>query len=144
MAQQQIRKPVPVPSQESDFYWEKAKQHELWVRKCKDCNKAYFYPRDLCPNCYSRNVEWIQASGKGTLHTFTIVVRAPHPAWRDDAPFVVCMVDLEEGARMPANLVGTRINPENPEDNNIKIGSPVQVDWEERSDEITMPIFRLA
>ena len=105
MTQQPYTKPVPVPQGESDYYWEKAKAHELWLRNCGDCNQAYFYPRDICPHCFSRNTSWIQASGKGTLHTFAIVHRAPTPAFRDDAPFVVAMVDLEEGARMPTNLV---------------------------------------
>ena len=103
MTQQAYTKPVPVPQPESDFYWEKTKEHELWLRSCNDCSQAYFYPRDICPNCFSRNTTWVQSSGKGTLHTFAIVHRAPTPAFRDDAPFVVAMVDLEEGARMPTS-----------------------------------------
>ena len=91
MTEQAYSKPVPVPQGESDYYWEKTKAHELWLRKCNDCNQAYFYPRDICPMCFSRNTSWIQASGKGTLHTFAIVHRAPTPAFRDDAPFVVAM-----------------------------------------------------
>ncbi len=139
MTQQPYTKPIPVPQGESDFYWEKAKAHELWLRHCDDCNKAYFYPRDICPMCFSRNTSWIQASGKGTLHTFAIVHRAPTPAFRDDAPFVVAMVDLEEGPRMPTNLVGVEPDPAN-----IKVGMAVEVVFEDITDEIALPKFKPA
>ena len=58
--------PLPNKQPESDFYWEKAQAHELWLRKCNQCGNAYFYPRNICPNCYSDDVTWIQASGKAT------------------------------------------------------------------------------
>ena len=131
--------PLPVKQPESDFYWEKAQAHELWVRKCNDCDKAYFYPRDFCPTCGSRNVEWIQASGRGTLHTFAIVHRAPVPAFRDRVPFVVALVDLDEGARMPTNLIGVEPDP-----SHIQVGMPVEVAFEDLTDEITLPMFRPA
>ena len=139
MTQQPYTKPVPVPQGESDYYWEKAKAHELWLRNCDDCDQAYFYPRDICPHCFSRNTSWIQASGKGTLHTFAIVHRAPTPAFRDDAPFVVAMVDLEEGARMPTNLVEVEPDPAN-----ITIGMAVEVVFEDITDEIALPKFKPA
>ena len=139
MTQQPYTKPVPVPQGESDYYWEKAKAHELWLRNCGDCNQAYFYPRDICPHCFSRNTSWIQASGKGTLHTFAIVHRAPTPAFRDDAPFVVAMVDLEEGARMPTNLVEVEPDPAN-----ITIGMAVEVVFEDITVEIALPKFKPA
>jgi len=81
-------KPVPVPQGESDYYWEKAKAHELWLRQCDDCGNAYFYPRDISPCCFSKNTSWIQASGKATLFTFAIVHRPPHPGFREIAPYV--------------------------------------------------------
>ena len=69
-------KPVPVPQVESDFYWEKCKQHELWLRYDNDAQQAYFYPRDISPITFSRNTTWVQASGKATLYTYAIVHRA--------------------------------------------------------------------
>ena len=139
MTEQAYSKPIPIPQGESDYYWEKAKAHELWLRHCDDCNKAYFYPRDICPMCFSRNTSWIQASGKGTLHTFAIVHRAPTPAFRDDAPFVVAMVDLEEGARMPTNLIEVEPDPAT-----IKVGMAVEVVFEDITDEIALPKFKPA
>ncbi len=131
--------PLPVKQPESDFYWEKTQSRELWLRRCNDCDRAYFYPRDFCPTCGGRNVEWIRSSGKGTLHAFAIVHRAPTPAFRDRVPFVVAMIDLEEGARLPANLVGV-----DPDPALIAVGMPVEVDFQDLTPEVTLPVFRLA
>ena len=76
-------KPIPVPQGESDFYWEKAKEHELWLRSCNACGKAYFYPRDISPCCFSKDTTWVQASGNATLHTYGIVERPPHPGFAE-------------------------------------------------------------
>ncbi len=131
--------PLPVKQPESDFYWERAKARELWLRRCIGCARAYFYPRDFCPGCGGRNVEWTQASGRGTLHTFAIVHRPPLPAFRDKTPYIVAMVDLEEGPRMATNLVGVEPDPAN-----IRVGMAVQVDYEDLTEEITLPVFRPA
>ena len=131
--------PLPVKQPESDFYWEKTRARELWLRRCVDCPRAYFYPRDICPGCGGRNVEWTQASGGGTLHTFAIVHRAPLPAFRDKVPYVVALVDLEEGPRIATNLVGVEPDPAS-----ISVGMAVQVDFEDVTEEVTLPVFRPA
>ena len=95
---QAYNKPVPVPQGESDVYWNKAKEHELWLRSCNECGNAYFYPRDISPCCFSKDTTWVQASGNATLFTYAIVHRAPHPGWYPDGvPFVTAIVELEEG-----------------------------------------------
>ena len=127
----------PVPQPESDFYWEKCKEGELWLRHCKSCDKTYFYPRDLCPICFSRNTDWIQTDGKGTLHTFAIVHRGPTPAFRDKAPYVTAVVELQGGARMPTNLVDIDPDPEV-----IKCGMALEVTFEKLDDNISLPMFR--
>ena len=76
-------KPIPIPQPESDNYWEGAKAGELRLRHCDDCNKAYFYPRNICPDCGNNNTSWITASGKAKIHTFAIVHRPPHPGFAD-------------------------------------------------------------
>jgi uncharacterized OB-fold protein len=129
--------PLPNSQPESDYYWEKAKAHELWLRKCNECANAYFYPRDICPNCYSNNVTWIQASGKATLYAYSIVERGPTPAFREVVPYVAAIVELEEGPRMPTNLVGVPFDEEH-----IKVGMPVEVTFDEVTDEVTLPKFR--
>ncbi len=138
---QQAPPPItpPVPQPESDFYWEKCRQHELWLRHCKDCDQAFFYPRDLCPENLCRDTDWIQSSGKGTLYAFAIVHRGPIPAFRDKVPYVTAMVELEEGARMPTNLVEVEPDPAK-----IKIGMAVEVVFDDLNDTISLPKFRPA
>ena len=137
MTQEAPKITPPVPQPESDFYWEKCKEGELWLRHCKSCDKTYFYPRDLCPMCFSRNTDWIQTDGKGTLHTFAIVHRGPTPAFRDKAPYVTAVVELQGGARMPTNLVEIDPDPEV-----IKCGMALEVTFEKLDDNISLPMFR--
>lgn len=136
---QEYNKPVPVPQGESDYYWQKAKEHELWLRKCDDCGEAYFYPRDISPCCFSKNTSWVQASGKATLYTYGIVQRAPHPGFRDDVPFVTAIVELEEGPRMATNVV-----VDDPTAENLPIGMALEVFFDDINDTIALPKFRPA
>lgn len=129
-------KPIPVPQQESDVYWEKTKQHELWLRKCNDCGEAYFYPRDISPCCFSKDTSWIQASGKASLFTYGIVHRAPHPGFADDAPFVTAIVELDEGPKMPTNIIIDDPTPEK-----LQVGMALRVVFEDITDTITLPKF---
>ncbi len=126
-----------MPQPESDFYWKKCKAHELWLRHCKSCDKAYFYPRDICPHCFSRDTDWIQSSGHGIVHTFSIVHRGPTPAFRERVPYVAALVELESGARIPTNLVEVEPDP-----SAIKVGMAVEVVFEDLNDTISLPMFR--
>ena len=132
-------KPVPVPQGESDYYWEKAKAKELWHRQCNDCGNAYFYPRDISPCCFSKDTSWIQASGKATLFTYAIVHRPPHPGFREIAPYVTAIVELEEGPKMPTNIVIDDPTPEN-----LQIDMALEVTFEDISDTIALPKFKPA
>ena len=136
---QGYNKPIPVPQQESDFYWEKAKEEELWLRYCNDTGQAYFYPRDISPYCFSRNTSWIKASGKATLFTYGIVHRAPHPGFAGDVPFVTAIVELEEGPKMATNIVMDDPTPEK-----LQIGMPLEVTFEHITDAIALPKFKPA
>ena len=131
--------PPPVPQPESDFYWEKCKAHELWLRHCRACDSTYFYPRDICPGCFSRDTDWIQSTGRGTLYTFAIVHRGPTPPFAAATPYVVAMVELEGGARMPTNLVEVE-----PEPSAIKCGMAVELVWDDLTENISLPKFRPA
>lgn len=134
------RIPIPIPQPESDFYWEKARQHELWLRRCIPCGKAYFYPRDISPCCFSRDTQWIKASGKATLHTYSIVYRPPHPGFKESVPFVTAIVTLEEGPRMPTNIVGV----EDPTPDKLQIDMILKVTFDDITDTITLPKFEPA
>ena len=130
-------KPIPVPQGESDYYWEKTKEEELWLRKCNECQQAYFYPRDISPCCFSKDTTWIQASGKATLFTYGIVHRAPHAGFAEDVPFVTAIVKLEEGPKMPTNIV-----MDNPTPEKLQIDMPLEVVFESVSDGISLPKFK--
>ena len=140
MTSQAYSRPLPTPQPEWDYYWEKTKEHELWIMFCDDCKKHYFYPRAICPECFGRNTKWVQSSGKGTLLAFAIVERAPTPAFADMVPFVTCIVELEDGARFPSNLIveGT------PEPSKIKVGMPVEVVFDDVTEKFTLPKFKPA
>lgn len=131
--------PLPSPQPEWDFYWEKAKAHELWLMHCDDCDSTYFYPRPICPSCFSRKTRWVQSSGRGTLYAFAIVHRGPMPAFNDVVPYVTAYVELEGGARLPTNLVEVAPDPEK-----IKIGMAVEVVFDDVTAEVTLPKFRPA
>ena len=137
---QEYKKPIPRPQPESDFYWQKAKERELWLRQCNACGEAYFFPRDISPCCFSKDTSWIRASGKATLFTYSISHRAPHPGFADDLPFVPAIVELEEGPRMATNVVGI----EEPTPEKLEIGMPLEVTFEDISDTIALPKFRPA
>jgi uncharacterized OB-fold protein len=143
MAQEQAqqrtyRKPIPIPSPETEFFWEKVRQHELWIQRCKDCGHNYFYPRPLCPKCLSRNVEWFKASGRGTLYSYMINHR-PAPGFEEEAPYAIAVVQLEEGPRMMTNIVGIENTPEK-----LVLDMPLEVTFEDVLPEVTIPKWKPA
>lgn len=139
MAQATYPMPVPHPQPETDFYWDKVRAHELWLKHCADCQGTFFYPRTICPLCFSRNTVWIQSSGKGTLYAFAIAHRPPTAAFQGAVPYVAAMVEIEGGARIPTNLVDVEPDPAH-----IHIGMPVEVVFEDITPNMTLPKFRPA
>ena len=130
--------PVPLPTPETRPFWEAARRHELQLRRCRACGLHHFYPRAACPHCLSADLEWRRASGRGTLHTFTVV----HRGQRDfplGAPYVIAIVELAEGPRLMTNLVGIAPDPAA-----IRIGMPVEVTFEDVSSDVALPRFRPA
>ncbi|MFQ5933394.1 MAG: Zn-ribbon domain-containing OB-fold protein [Dehalococcoidia bacterium] len=132
----EYNKPLPQPTPETKPYWDGLKEHKLMIQRCLDCQNAYFYPRPLCPRCFSRNVEWFQASGKGKLYSFVINHR-PAPGFEEDVPYVIAVIELDEGPRMLSNLIGIEPDPDK-----IKCDIPVRIEYEDVTDEVTLPKFR--
>lgn len=127
-------KPVPVPTRETQPYWEGCKKHEPRVQKCVECGHKQFYPRLYCTACMSDKVEWIKASGRGKVLSFTIVYRPVTQAFAGDVPYVVALITLDEGPQLMSNVVGCP--PEQ-----VSIGMPVQVTFEDWTEEISVPKF---
>jgi len=128
--------PIPKPTPETKPYWDAAKQRKLLIQRCNDCSQHYFYPRPLCPGCLSRNVAWVEASGRGRLHTFVINHRGPRN-FPVEAPFVIGIVELEEGPRLLTHIAGVEADPEF-----VRCDMPVEVFFEDITEEITLPKFR--
>lgn len=129
-----IDKPVPTPTFETRPYWQGCKQRELRIQRCAACGHKQFFPRLYCTNCFSDRVEWMKASGRATITTFTIVRRPVSPAFADDVPYVVALVKLDEGPTMMTNITGCA--PEQ-----VAIGMPVAVTFEDWTEEIAIPQF---
>ena len=117
-------------------HWEAARERRLLIKHCADCAKYHFYPRELCPHCHSDAVDWAQAKGTGSVYTFTIARRPAGPAFKADAPYVVAIVELDEGPRMMTNIVGA-----DPDD--IRIGQRVEVTFDDVTETVTLPKFAL-
>jgi len=100
-----VPRPLPEATTETQEFWDGLKRQELRIQRCRTCGRGYFYPRPFCPRpgCHSRDVEWITASGRGRLHSYVIVHRG-HPAF--PAPYVLAVVELDEGGRMFTNITG--------------------------------------
>lgn len=105
----------------------------LLIQHCRACGHYQFYPRTFCTNCSTtEQPAWVEAQGAGTVASFTIVHRAVSEAY--NAPFIVALVDLEEGPRMMTHLVNC--DPEV-----VHIGMPVRVAFESWSGDVDMPVF---
>jgi uncharacterized OB-fold protein len=123
--------PGPVVNADSQPYWAAARERRLVIRKCKSCGEPHFMPRYLCPHCWSDQLEWVDAKGTGSVHSFTIIHRASDPAFASLVPYAVVLVELDEGPRMMANIVGADALA-------VKIGDRLQVTFEDRGEEGAM------
>ena len=130
-------KPLPKPSKWSLPFWEGTKQGKLLLKRCRNCGHIDHPPYLFCTSCGDEEHEWIEASGKGTLYAYAInTYGVPFP-FMEDLPYVVAMIDLEEGPRMISNIVTK--DPQT-----LKNGIPVEVFFEEVTAEITLPKWRPA
>jgi uncharacterized OB-fold protein len=127
--------PAIQPDSDSRPYWEGLAQGELRIQRCDACSRAVFYPRSLCPHCYSEKLSWIVAIGRGTIYSYTVAHQA-FGAFAVDVPFVIAIVELEEGVRMMSRVIDA------PRER-IAIGARVQVTFEKAGEDLTLPYFRL-
>ena len=95
----------PAPDVETQPFWDGTKEGRFLVRHCLECGEYHFYPRPFCPKCWSERVEWVEASGRAVLYTYSIVVSNDLPPFNERVPYVAAVVDLEEGPRVMTNVV---------------------------------------
>lgn len=127
--------PQPIANADSKPYWDGAREHKLLIRKCKACDTLHFMPRHLCPECWSDQLEWVQSKGTGSVYSFSIIRRAPLPAFAARTPYVTALIELDEGPRMVANIVGEDAL-------SVQIGDKVDVVFEDRGDGALIPQFK--
>ncbi len=127
-------KPVPETQPWSEKFWAGTKQGKLLIQVCKDCKSKIFYPRRFCPECWSGNLDWIEASGKATVLTFSTAYDMVEPKFADELPYTIAYVALKEGIRMMTRIVECK-----PED--IKFDMEVEVVFHEREG-FFLPYFR--
>ena len=127
-------RPIPHPDNVTAPYWSAAREHRLVMPHCQDCGKHHFYPHTLCPYCASPHIEWTQVSGNGSLYSYTVVNRAPSPAFAPDLPYVVAIVELDEGPHLMSNLVGCAPAQ-------AKIGMRLKVAFRKVAEDSVLPVF---
>ena len=125
---------LPTPDAATGPYWAAAREERLVMPHCGDCGHYHFYPKTLCPKCSSAQLEWKQCSGNAVVYSFTVIHRAPSPAFAALVPYVVATVKLAEGPHLMTNVIGCAPDA-------VRIGMPVRVVFRKMSDDITLPMF---
>ena len=128
-------KPLPIITDDNREYWDYCKQHQLRMQKCNNCGFIRFPPGILCPECHSMDAEWVQLSGTGKIYSFVVYRRAFHPSYEGDIPYAVAVIQLTEGPRMESNITGAGVE-------DISIDIPVEVYFDDVTDEISLPKFK--
>jgi uncharacterized OB-fold protein len=126
----------PVPTPETQHFWDGTQAGELRLQRCDDCSKIYFPPRPFCPACASRNVSVFRACGKAKLHSYVIHHRKVSGF---TPPYAIAVVELAEGPRMMTNIVDC---PQTPDA--LVLDMDLEVAFEPMDDKITLPLFRPA
>lgn len=131
-----LDKPLPIIDPGSRPFWDAAKEHRLSIPRCRSCENHFFYPREFCPICHSDELEWVDASGRGTVYSFTIVRKPAGPAFAADIPYIVAMIALDEGPRMLTNLIVGDVGA-------VRIGDRVEVRFIDVTEDVTLPKFTI-
>lgn len=129
--------PIPAPTvhPDNERFWEGVKRGELALQRCRVCGNWLHPPRPMCPKCRSLDMEWVPSTGKGTIHSWVVYRESPHPGFK--VPYVVVLVELEEGVRVVSNLVDVQAEA-------VTIGMPVEVVFDQINGEVVLPKFRKA
>ena len=128
--------PLPVPTPVTQPFWQATREHRLLLQKCAN-GHVFYYARTRCPECLSNELEWVDASGRGTLYSYTVARRPQSEAFAEDCPYVIAAITLQEGPRMTSLLVECDAD-------NVQalVDGPVEVVWEDVSEGLAMPYFR--
>lgn len=127
-------RPLPrFPEPDTEPFWALTRSHRLGYQVCDDCGGLVFYPRSHCPHCIGGHLAWHESQGLGRIYTYTIIRQHGHPAFRNMAPYVVALVDLDEGFRLLTQVV-------NCDPQAVSVGQRVRVSWVDEG-EVALPAF---
>ena len=130
MTQSKRTYPEPSINMETEAYWAAAKEGRFLLKKCNACGETHYYPRAICPYCLSSDTEWYEASGKGTIYTYSVMRRG-------DTPYAIAYVTLDEGVTMMSNIVDCDLDT-------LAIGQAVEVTFKPTEGDQALPVFRPA
>jgi uncharacterized OB-fold protein len=133
----EYKKPLPAISSLNEPYWTGLKHRDLKLQRCNDCNKLWYPPGSFCPECWSRNFIWQKLSGRGKVNSWVVFHQAYFSSVKDEIPYNVAEVELDEGPRLLTNLVGI-------DNADIQIGLPVEIVFDDVTEEVTLAKFRPA
>jgi uncharacterized OB-fold protein len=129
-------KPLPdIKDELTAPYWAAAKHHELRMQRCPSCGYVRYPAAKRCPECLAENDEWVLLSGRGTVWSFGVYYHVFNRAFADDIPYNIALVQLEEGPRLITNIVGIP-------NEDIKVDMPVEVVFDDVTDEVTLVKFK--
>jgi len=112
--------PGPIPNNVSRPFWDAASEGRCTLQRCDTCVAWIFYPRTHCPQCWSPWLAWHEASGRGTVKSFSAIHRPGHPGWTAAVPYIVALIELEEGPTMLSTLVDSALD-------SVRVGMRVAV-----------------
>ena len=130
-------KPIPMPDADSEQLWKGLKEGKLFLQHCEDCNHIQYYHQAICRECLGENLVEKEASGRGSVYSYSVVYRAPGPAFKGDTPYAVVLVELEEGPRMISSMIDVDAET-------VDFDMKVEMVVEPLNDEISLPRFRPA
>jgi uncharacterized protein len=128
-------KPIPVPSPESQPYWDGLREHKLLTPRCDACAGYWFPPSLLCPHCNSAKWTWTAVSGRGRIFSYVVYHRVHHPGFAGEVPYAVAVIELDEGPRLISNVIG--IAPDK-----LVCDMRVEVVYQPITEAITLPKFK--
>jgi uncharacterized OB-fold protein len=130
-----MSKPVPRPAPESVPFWKAASEHRFELPRCESCRQYHFPPARTCPHCLSTDVVFSAVSGHGKVFSFVIFDRIYHPSFAEEVPYVVALIELDEGPRLISNVVG--VAPDE-----VRCEMPVEVFFDDVSETVSVPKFK--
>ncbi|MDN4493508.1 Zn-ribbon domain-containing OB-fold protein [Ureibacillus aquaedulcis] len=120
--------------EESKPFWDGLMNEKLLIQYCSDCHQYIFYPRTICPHCFSEDISWQESCGNGRIYSYTVVHQA-FGQFKGDTPFVVGIIELDEGVRMMSRIIGDK--------EQIAIDQPVSVVFAKVENELVLPYFQV-